>query len=634
MNDAPKHIVELGALNADDPRLLEAYRRERILLFVETLEAGWSARSRLVAKAIAEGDLRGEGPAPSRVTLSRWHQRWVKGDRQPGALIDLPSTGRPAEHIHAHLERYLLRVARSRPTRGPKKLHEDAAAFVAHSERLSRDDLPTRDRIRRWRNSRPVKERLLASYGTRAARAHAETKRTYPTERPNQLWQADETSIPVWARGFDKTLKTWFLAVVWAVVVRDHFSRAVLGWWVKDPTPENPFHSQFTAAEVLGVIAGAAIPELAHPAVRHLVRGDPEKVIVDGSGAMGAAKRELDKYGFGKHSMPYSPWQNGGIENRFLTLKKHELPDVVGSKVEWIPFAADLDPRTVRDRENFDPYSAQPKLLEVPLMALPRVEHIRAVFSYFMASRNAKPNRKIAGYTPEALFLKEAEFTRNHGPSRLIASFPTHHVQVTQNGVQVNHIDFQSDELQTAYPHKTKVLVRRDPLQRGVYVYPLSVSLRTRDTGMFVPRSDDWSRMLRPEQVHQAIRAETASMRDTIDDDRAAYAREVIGADAADALEEAHGKRDKKRRRTSTKAKKIEAAKAKKAQQELFGTTPESVPSEDMAQPISAGVPEFQVVPPAAAKRSGQPAAKVIPFTRPRRPAVVRLIDTSIAGSR
>lgn len=426
MNDTPTRPIELGSLSSDEPRLLEAYRRERILLFAEGLEPGWSGRTRLVAKAIADGELRGDGPAPSRVTLTRWHKRWEQGARQAGALVDLPSTGRPAEAMHPRLERYLLRRARARPTRGAKKLHEDAAAYVEHSRHLTAEDLPSRDRVRRWRNSRPVKEQLLARHGTRAARAHAETKRTYPSSRPNQLWQIDETSIPIWARAFNKTLKQWFICVLWAVVVRDHWSRAVLGWWVKEPTPESPFHAQFTAEEVLAVVAGAAIPELAHPAVSHLVHGDPEKAILDGSGSMGSVKKTLDKYGFGKHSMPYSPWQNGGIENRFLTLKRHELPEVVGSKIEWVPFDPDFDLRTLRDQENFNPRSAQPKLLEIPIMSLPQTAHVRAVFSYFMATRNATANRKIEGWTPEARFIRDAEFIRNRGPSRLIAEFPQH----------------------------------------------------------------------------------------------------------------------------------------------------------------------------------------------------------------
>jgi hypothetical protein len=133
------------------------------------------------------------------------------------------------------------------------------------------------------------------------------------------------------------------------------------------------------------------------------------------------------------------------------------------------------------------------------------------------------------------------------------------------------------------------------------------------------------------DQVHHAIRAETASIRESIDEDRAAYTRDIIGEEAADALDDARGKRETKRKRNSRKAQKIEAAKAKKAQAELFATAEPA--TEDGPQPASAGVPEVHVAPPAAAKRPAA-AATVIPFNRPRRPAVVRLIDTSIAGSR
>lgn len=625
--------VDPAAFAPEDPRLLEAYQRERIVLYAEELPKGWASRTAGVEQAIEEGRL--DGAAPSRVTLWRWWKRYTEAGRDYAALIDRPPSGRPPTPLDPWLERFLRRIVRARPNLGPKKLFEKGQTFASKSRRVGTAPRNV-DQIRRWRNSIPTAELQMSQYGTRTARAETQLKRTYPTTRPHELWQVDEVQLPVWIRIWHAVDKKWVIAVAWGVFVRDHYSKAILGWWVKTPSLRRPFNTQFTAQEVLATIAGAAVPDLAHPVVRHMVTGDPEKVLMDGSGAMTKARATLKAKNLvdSSHSEPYAPWQNGGIENYFRTLKRRDLPELVGSKVEWIPFHSNVDPRTARDR-NVDP---SPKLREIPLMCLPRPEHLRWAVGHFVKEHNSTGTRPAPhrGMTPESVFLRDRERTARR-PSRLVETFPVHQVSLQNRGLEIHNQWYQNEDLHHSFPHKSKLWVRKDPLERGVFVFPNNLAIRSRDQGLFVGDHQDWARTASPDEVAQALRKETKQLRQLIDEDRDSYTEEVIGKPGAELLAEAVDTREKEVSSKSRKGRRIEKGKEKRAQQELFNSVDPMGPERKNRQ-ASTQSAEASVEPdPSRQPSKGQSAeknSKGIPFTPSRRRLrSVQLVDENLAQS-
>lgn len=480
--------VDLGAFEPDHPNVLEACRRETILKYALSIDAGWPTRTKEVARAIAAREAGLSGHAPSRATLTRWYARWLEGEQSYAALVDLPPQGRPPEAMDPVVERYLRRLARARPSLGATGLEQGlVAAFAARAQKGHKAPvaLPSVHQIRRWRKALPLRERVMAEFGTRAARADTQIKRTYPTVRPNQMWQVDETQHPIWVRIWNSATLEWVVAVAWAVFVRDVYSRAIVSFWVKEPTVDRPLHSQFTAEEVLATLAGGAVPELAHPELRELAIRDPECVMMDGSGAMASAHLLLTKnrvipvidgeISGAKRSEPYAPWTNGGIENWIGVAKRRYVPEVIGAKAHWVPFQGDFDRRTLRDRNNADVRRRIPVLHEVPVELLPNIDQARGFVGWLVRENNGAETRGLRGDYPLSAFLKEAPES-TEARSKFLRLFPIHEVQLNTFGIEIHDRKYQNARLHDTFPLREKLWVRRSAGARHLCVSAVRIA--------------------------------------------------------------------------------------------------------------------------------------------------------------
>lgn len=572
-----RYVQDVASINQFDPRMIEAQRRQRIVLYSLGLEGSWLGRTQMVAEAIQSEGEGLIGPAPSRSALTRWVERYE--DVGLRGLIDIPSPGR-RRSFNTEVEEMLTSIARRRPAIQPKRLLEIAKRLC----RRMNLPVPGYHAVGRWLRSRPIEEVTMERYGTQATRADALPKSTYPTSAPGELLFVDETSIPIWIRIWHSTTQEWIAATAWAVVCRDHFSGAILSWWIKEPSEGNPHYANFTGLEVLATIAGATVPEFAPAFMQQVVIGDPKKIRMDGGGGIGGALRTIQAVDpeWVIRSTVRAPWTNGCIERAFRTIKERDLAEVVGWKSEWVPFDVEIDPRDIRTTRNTGTKRRVPYRHEVPVMSLPDIRQVRLLFNHVVAQYNRTPSRALLGDTPMNRYLKHAPAVSRER-SMILTFLPEHNVSVFSHGVEIDNVKYQSDRLQLAFRQRSKVRVRVDPLGRGVFVYPQMVSAAAASKGLFVPPAIEFARTQDPVERAKRQTGVLSALREEVDAEREAHVRDAIGDDAYEAMGVAKDDRGKRIRRKSRKARQIEKQAARAEQVTLYPAFDRATPATDGA---------------------------------------------------
>jgi hypothetical protein len=194
----------------------------------------------------------------------------------------------------------------------------------------------------------------------------------------------------------------------------------------------------------------------------------------------------------------------------------------------------------------------EPYRLEIPVESLGTIEHLRAAVRHAVNTYNATEHRGIGRLTPRSLYLKTAPRIDPTASRRsaVLGLFPGHRLTVEPRGVEAANTWYNNDDLHRAYAPGSQVFVRRDPLGRGVFVYPRQLSLRARIPSLFVQSKDAWARSLDPKQFAAAVRGEYAPVRQRVNADRDAVRQATIGGKAARDVKAAIAERAREQDRT------------------------------------------------------------------------------------
>lgn len=535
-----------GAFDSDDPRLVEARRRLAIVTYASGLSGGMPSRWELIGPALSDrrSPIYRQGPLPSLSTLQRWMRRYHAAGNTMAGLIDCPSTGRTPKEIVGSVATYLRRIVRGSGARyrlsgiegRPKweRLTEAVEGFCAGKELPA----PSKHGVRRFVQAMGPSETMLAEYGSKAARAFVAPKAVNPTACAHELVFLDEGMIPTWIRVWNDDSRRWVPARAWALFLIDAHSRAVLGFWIKKPDTSRTtrlLHTHATADEVIALTASIILPELAHPDFACFARGEPGELRMDGSGNTAAAARRLaDQRMNVTLGEPNVPWTRGIIERYFQTLKGRDLFDVLGEKGLYMPFDPDAeDPRARRTRDNADKRRMQAYRLEVPVESLGTVEHLTAAVLHAVNTYNETPHRGLKHRRPRAVYEQSAPRPASDAGRRsaILSLFMSHRIKVEPRGVELQNEWYNCEALQRLYLGRP-VLARRDPLERGCYIYPRMLAQRGRADALFVPTRKTWAQAMSPRDFAKAVRRDITERREPVNRARDQVREQEVGVRA------------------------------------------------------------------------------------------------------
>jgi hypothetical protein len=171
------------------------------------------------------------GAMPSEVQLRRLKDRWEQGERSIGDYLDRPRSGRPPLHRAgpqmAVFRREILKTRATSPG-AARQIVEEAAATRGWAT-------PSASTARRIVADIGFHAMVAARHGSRAAELDATPVGHIPREYTHFRWNVDETQLPIWAKFFCPELKAYRSFRPWLIVVRDHASSVVVGWYVVNP---------------------------------------------------------------------------------------------------------------------------------------------------------------------------------------------------------------------------------------------------------------------------------------------------------------------------------------------------------------------------------------------------------------
>jgi len=544
---AKKCFPDPAAFDEKSDRMVEARRRERIVGYGNTLSGGQPWRLKRIEAAIEQkrGALHGYGPVPSLSSYQRWTRRYRAAGNTIAGLIDLPPVGCKPRDIRGKVATRLKtlvfgRAAKFRVGSGRRPSWTRISRLLSAWCNANGAPAPSVHAVRRYVLSIPATQLFMAEFGTKATRARRSPKSTNPTNRALELFFADETMLPTWVKVWHQTEKKWYAARTWAVFVLDAHTRAIVAWWVKEPSAVSAsrrLHSHFTALEVVATVAGAVDPNWADPDLRNFARGEPGEIRLDGSGNTKSAAKLLKDKGFNTSvGQPYASWCRGVMEHYFATLKERDLNALTGDDDVHLPYDPDReDPRTTRERNSGDEHKMEPYRFEIPVESLGETHQVVSVIRHAVNAYNETPHRGLDFVTPASLFEKTAP-RMSQTSSPVLGLFKGHKLTVDPRGVEVANVWYQSLVLQEVFPPGTEVFVRSDPFERGVLVYPERPSARGRVPALFVGQRDRFARALTAEAFNRVIKADLADIRDEINEARDEMRDEDLGTATADAF--------------------------------------------------------------------------------------------------
>ncbi|MBY0491053.1 MAG: hypothetical protein K2R93_14520 [Gemmatimonadaceae bacterium] len=205
------------------------------------------------------------GPIPSPATLARLRSRWEAGAQRLEDYFDHPRTGRPALHRDAeHAAVYRRTVLAARAT-APAVAH----ALMCQAATARGWTSPSATTARRVLADIGHMPLVAARHGSRAAELDAMPTGVVPRGHTHDRWCVDEAMLPIWARFYDPFCRGFRSYRPWIVIVRDHASSVIVGWYVVNPVgpvrPDREPSFGFSSLDVTAALIAAASRDVAPP---------------------------------------------------------------------------------------------------------------------------------------------------------------------------------------------------------------------------------------------------------------------------------------------------------------------------------------------------------------------------------
>lgn len=205
------------------------------------------------------------GPIPSRATLARLRARWEGGQRQVEDYLDAKRTGRKAVHRDAERAKVYRSAVLSARSVSPSVAH----AAMCTAARARGWQAPSATTARRVLADIGHLTLVAARHGSRAAELDAIPTGVVPRQHTHDRWCLDEAVLPIWARYFDPLARGFRSYRPWVVLVRDHASSVIVGWYLVNPVgpvrPDREPSFGFSVSDVTAALISAASRDVAPP---------------------------------------------------------------------------------------------------------------------------------------------------------------------------------------------------------------------------------------------------------------------------------------------------------------------------------------------------------------------------------
>ncbi|MBY0491040.1 MAG: hypothetical protein K2R93_14450 [Gemmatimonadaceae bacterium] len=275
-------------------RPTDANREEQTAVAVQADErarARWQwARAIAVASQTARGSIRARlsdlqaigiapaGPIPSPAQVRRLKAAWDAGHREPHAYLDKPRTGRP----RFHRDQVKAQAFRSAILQAQAVAPQAATMVVAETAAQRGWAQPSPSTVRRLLADVGYRQLVAARHGSRAAELDASVTGHLPRENTHYRWCIDEGMLPLWARYFCPIARGFRSYRPWVVVVRDHTSSIIVGWYLVNPVgngrPDRDPRLGFDADDVMAALITAASADVAPPSCRPFAGASPNVI--------------------------------------------------------------------------------------------------------------------------------------------------------------------------------------------------------------------------------------------------------------------------------------------------------------------------------------------------------------------
>jgi hypothetical protein len=324
--DRPTERTRLAATaNAEraDTRAAQRFAWARAAAMAAQMQGG-SFLHRL--RTLQTTGLAPEGLMPSEVQLRRLKERWQRGERSVGDYLDRPRAGHPPVHRAApkmKIFRQEILKARAASPSAANQVLEQVVATRGWGA-------PSPSTTRRIVADIGFHALVAARHGSRAAELDATPVGHIPREYTHFRWNVDETQLPIWCKFFCPELKAYRSFRPWLIVVRDHASSVVVGWYVVNPVgnvrPDVTPTLGYSQFDVMAALLTAASRDLAPPSSQPFAGAMPTRIRWDNHSTHKALEDQWRKENKSGPDIEYSPPRrpiNNGAAERTIGVLKH-----------------------------------------------------------------------------------------------------------------------------------------------------------------------------------------------------------------------------------------------------------------------------------------------------------------------
>jgi hypothetical protein len=456
----------------------------------------------------------------SHETIRQLVAAYEKGATSAADFVDRARAGRPSR-MDA-----LLR-AKIQTAVGTDTAYPVAPLFVEVVEEAKRVGVlpPSYDTVKRYVALQGRGRANAARFGARVSQIEGMVHSTVPARSPHEVWTIDEFDAPWYVRVLDYKRELWCSVRPTVIVVADHHSGVILGYWVADPTRRlDPITKQvmragFDASDVLGAMMAAAwggplaTPACAaftgwlprtirwdnhatHVNLRAILEKLGEKLAIEAVSFRPATEDlpcvsfseweeedvvdhdgrsySSDQTGIVIPKLPrYRPINRGKIESIVGIAKRlcHRFPSHVDKVVPIDRLKEDL--KSLRD-QSAGAGSREFRREPLNVMRLPTIEESRAMFDACVSTYNHTSVPKRLHMTRRVYYRSRFDSTQTRRGIDILAALDTKVTLVSTEGI-VHHHDGGATEFAYSVDGKfqlhldTAVTYKAEPLLRGIF---------------------------------------------------------------------------------------------------------------------------------------------------------------------